>query len=92
MISAKDTNMEITKINHILYEESIPVYNLTVDDFHTFLVTKYELLVHNISSPGGSGVVVGPWVVINLRNWWWKSSRIDSLYNKKDEENVRKFE
>ena len=50
MISAKDANMEITKIEHKFYEEPIPVYNLTVDDFHTFLITKYELLVHNTPS------------------------------------------
>ena len=63
MISAKDCNMEITQINHILYKEPIPVYNLEVDDFHTFLVTKYELLVHNFASPLHS---TGPEIEVSI--------------------------
>ena len=48
ILDARKANKE--KIEHIFYEEPIPVYNLTVDDFHTFLITKYELLVHNTPS------------------------------------------
>ena len=51
MLVAKDGNMEITDVKCIEHDEAIPTYNLTVDDFHTFLVTKYELLVHNVASP-----------------------------------------
>ena len=49
-IVAKDGDLEITQIEHNFLENSIPVYNLTVDDFHTYLVTEYELLVHNVAS------------------------------------------
>jgi hypothetical protein len=51
-ISAKDDDsLVITSIEHKFYEESIPVYNLTVEGYHTYLITQYELLVHNDGSP-----------------------------------------
>ena len=49
-VSAKDSELEIEKINHTYYEKRIPIYNLTVEDFHTYVITKYEILVHNASS------------------------------------------
>ena len=48
---SKDGNMKITKIEQVIYEELIPTYNLTVEDFHTYLITEYEVLVHNNASP-----------------------------------------
>ena len=47
---AKDEEMKIEQIEHIKYTEPIETYNLTVDDFHTYLITEYELLVHNANS------------------------------------------
>ena len=55
IISAKDNNITIDKIKLVNYNEPIKVYNLTVDDFHTYLITEYELLVHNLASLGGPG-------------------------------------
>lgn len=50
-IVAKDNeNMIITKIEHKFHENPIPVYNLTVDGYHNYLITQYELLVHNAGS------------------------------------------
>ena len=40
----------IKKIEHKFYKDPIPVYNLTVDGYHNYLITKYELLVHNRGS------------------------------------------
>lgn len=51
-IVAKDnSNLEITKIEHKFYEEPVTVYNLTVEGYHNYLITQYELLVHNGGSP-----------------------------------------
>ena len=50
-IVAKYEDLTINQIKHDFLEKSIPVYNLTVDDFHTYLVTEYELLVHNLVTP-----------------------------------------
>ena len=55
LIVAKNNNMRIDKIKLKNYSEPIKVYNLTVNDFHTYLITKYELLVHNLASEGGPG-------------------------------------
>lgn len=50
-IVAKDNDsLLITKIKHKYHEEKIPVYNLTVEGYHNYLITKYELLVHNAGS------------------------------------------
>ena len=52
-IVAKGTTEDMTvhSIAYRTYTEEIPVYNLTVDGHHNYLITKYELLVHNASSP-----------------------------------------
>ena len=50
-IVAKYEDLTINQIEHDFLEKSIPVYNLTVDDFHTYLVTEYEVLVHNLVTP-----------------------------------------
>lgn len=50
-IVAKDnSNLVIQKIEHKFYEEPISVYNLTIEGDHNYLITKYELLVHNRGS------------------------------------------
>lgn len=50
-IVAKDnSNFVIEKIEHKFHEEAIPVYNLTVEGYHNYLITTYELLVHNAPS------------------------------------------
>ena len=50
-IVARGGDLAITKIEHEFLDNAILVYNLNVDDFHTYLVTEYELLVHNAASP-----------------------------------------
>ena len=49
-IVARGGDLAITKIEHEFLDNAILVYNLNVDDFHTYLVTEYELLVHNAAS------------------------------------------
>lgn len=50
-VSAKDnSSLEITNIELKTYEEPIDVYNLTIDSHHNYLITQYELLVHNAPS------------------------------------------
>lgn len=50
-IVAKDnSNLIINKIEYKYYEEPLSVYNLTVEGYHNYLITKYELLVHNAQS------------------------------------------
>ena len=50
-IVAKDnSNLIITKIEHKSYEEPLKVYNITVEGYHNYLITQYELLVHNAPS------------------------------------------
>ncbi len=48
-LSAKDNeNMKIEKIEKKEYTQNlITVYNLTVEGYHNYLITEYELLVHN---------------------------------------------
>lgn len=45
---AKNTEMIINRVEHQFVDTPITVYNLTVDELHTYLITKYELLVHNV--------------------------------------------
>ena len=64
IISAKDSNMIISNIEHKFYNNPISIYNLTVEDFHTYVITEYELLVHNAASKGmgalGEGYAYNP--------------------------------
>ena len=48
-----DEERKIDEIEHKYYnnEDNIDVYNLTVDGNHNYLITEYQLLVHNIASP-----------------------------------------
>ena len=51
-IVAKDNlDLVINKIEYKYYEEPLDVYNLTVEGYHNYLITQYELLVHNAGSP-----------------------------------------
>ena len=50
-IDAKDNQeLVITHIEHKFLKEPVDVYNLTVEGHHNYLITKYELLVHNLPS------------------------------------------
>ena len=51
MISSTGEKMKINKIEQKYYLEKVPVYNLTVEGNHNYLITEYELLVHNAASP-----------------------------------------
>ena len=48
--SLNNEKIEITKIKRVLHDEVVPVYNLTVEDLHTFLVSSEQILVHNYGS------------------------------------------
>ena len=59
LICAKDQNLGIDKIELKIYDNPITVYNLTVSNFHTYVITKNELLVHNLPSPAAGSL--GTW-------------------------------
>ena len=51
-IVAKDnSDLIINNIEYKYYEEPVKVYNLTVEGYHNYLITPYEMLVHNAGSP-----------------------------------------
>ena len=43
--------LKIKNIKIVEYDKPIRTYNLTVDGMHNYLITEYEVLVHNVSSP-----------------------------------------
>ena len=43
--------VEITNVEYERLKEPIKVYNFTVENEHTYLVTKYSVLVHNAFAP-----------------------------------------
>lgn len=45
--------IEITSVEYERLEKPIKVYNFTVENEHTYLVTKYSILVHNAPSVTG---------------------------------------
>ena len=47
---SKGEEMVISHIEHKTNLNKVPIYNLTVDGNHNYLVTKYEILVHNAGS------------------------------------------
>ena len=49
--SISDGNMVIEKIEHKFHDVPLPVYNMSVEGLHNYLVTEYQLLVHNSTSP-----------------------------------------
>ncbi len=51
LFSEKQDNLVISGIEEIIYEEPVTVYNLTVEGLHNYLVTKYDILVHNACDP-----------------------------------------
>jgi len=51
IVSTGEEAMIITEIVHKKNQDLIPVYNITVEGNHNYLVTKYRLLVHNAPSP-----------------------------------------
>ena len=42
--------LKIKNIKVVEYNKPIRTYNLTVDGIHNYLITEYEVLVHNASS------------------------------------------
>ena len=50
IVSTSDENMIITNIVNKKVPELANIYNITVEDNHNYLVTKYRLLVHNAGS------------------------------------------
>ena len=46
--------VEITNVEYERLKEPIKVYNFTVENEHTYLVTKYSVLVHNAFTPSVS--------------------------------------
>ena len=45
--SIKEVDTTITKINKNIFEKPIFVYNLEVEEFHNYLITEDDYLVHN---------------------------------------------
>ena len=46
--------LKIKNIKVVEYDKSIKTYNLTVDGIHNYLITEYEILVHNAPSPSNT--------------------------------------
>ena len=47
-----EENRTIDKIEMEYYQDNpVNVYNLTVEGHHNYLITEYQLLVHNVASP-----------------------------------------
>lgn len=42
--------LKIKNIKVVEYDKPIKTYNLTVDGIHNYLITEYEVLVHNAGS------------------------------------------
>ena len=51
--------IEITKVEYEKLEEPIKVYNFTVKNEHTYLVTKNSILVHNVNNIAAAPSVAG---------------------------------
>ena len=50
IVSKETEDLIIEKIEHEKLENPVKVYNLTIEGHHNYLITKYELLVHNARS------------------------------------------
>ena len=50
IVSKETQDLVIEKIEHEKLENPVKVYNLTIEGYHNYLITKYELLVHNEGS------------------------------------------
>ena len=46
--------LKIKNIKVVEYDKPIKTYNLTVDGIHNYLITEYEILVHNAPSPSNT--------------------------------------
>ena len=55
--------IEITKVEYEKLEEPIKVYNFTVKNEHTYLVTKNSILVHNVNN---IAVVASPYTTADV--------------------------
>lgn len=50
ILDRKGGKTTVTKIEVLTLEEAVEVYNLTIKDYHNYLITEYELLVHNANN------------------------------------------
>ena len=77
-IVAKDnSSLVIEKIEHKFHKEPIDVYNLTIENNHNYLITPYELLVHN--APSIVKPSVGPEVTYGDGDTQEKSIEVSNL-------------
>ena len=60
LFGEKDKLIEKIEIETYDKENLVNVYNLTVDGNHNYLITEYQLLVHNAASPMADSEVVKP--------------------------------
>lgn len=47
LLGKDNSIIAIQDIEYVEYNEEIPVFNLTIQNMHYFLVSQYEILVHN---------------------------------------------
>jgi hypothetical protein len=47
VLTSGDEVLEVRKIEMVDFEEKIKTYNFQIADFHTYFITKKEILVHN---------------------------------------------
>ena len=50
LVAKDNSTMVIEEINHRNLTTPETIYNLTVDTHHNYLITEYEILVHNAAS------------------------------------------
>lgn len=51
IVSKDDSSLVIIDIEHEMLDEPRLIYNIVVDAYRNYLITPYELLVHNSASP-----------------------------------------
>ncbi len=82
-IVAKDnSSLVIEKIEHKFHKEPIDVYNLTIENNHNYLITPYELLVHNAPSVVNPGEVIETVFDLNIEKEVNKSVIVVNVSNK----------
>ena len=67
IITATGDIKTVDAVEKLSYNESRPIYNLNVDDFHTYFVGSDELLVHNDCSEAiikATNDVIKAWKII----------------------------
>ena len=72
LVSVNGDDLTIEDYNIELTEESVPVYNFQVEDFHTYYVGNLGVLVHNADYPKDPN---------ELLKKGWKDSTPDGMKN-----------